>query len=51
MKMQGRTLQVSDGCLDEVKAAIDICASNPKQPWVGSNHDGLLSLSLSDDQR
>src|SRR5262245_45462407 len=51
MKVQGGPLQVSDGCLDEVKAAIYICACNPKQPWVGSNHDGLLSLSLADVQR
>jgi hypothetical protein len=51
MMVQGRPLQVSDSCLHEVKAAIDICACNPKRPCVGSNHDGLLSLSLSDDQR
>src|SRR5215813_2151960 len=51
MKVQGRPLQVSDGRLHEVKAAIDICTCNPKRPWVGSNHDGLLTLSLSEDQR
>src|SRR5262244_1520449 len=51
MKVQGGPLQVTAGCLYEVKAAIDICACNPKQPWLGCNHDGLLSLSLSDDQR
>src|SRR5262252_10519613 len=50
MKVQGGPLQVSDGCLHEVKAAIYICACNPERPWVGSNHEGLLSLSLSDDQ-
>src|SRR5262245_51889860 len=51
MKVQGGPLQVSDGCLYEVKAAIYICACNPKRPWVRSNHDGFLSFSLSDDQR
>src|SRR5262245_17472316 len=51
MQVQGRSLQVGDRSLHQVKVAIDICACNPKRPWVGSNHDGLPSLSLSDDQR
>jgi hypothetical protein len=51
MKVQWRALQISDGCLHEVKAAIYICTRDPKRPWIRSNHDGLLALSFSDDQR